>query len=120
MCRGRLFESARLQLGPPITTRSVRTLGIIGGTGPESTVEYYRRLIAAHRARDAEHRPPSLIINSVDNTKLIELFTANELGDAADYLAVEIERLARAGADFALIAALDSHSRRNAEGLQGS
>lgn len=87
----------------------MKTLGIIGGTGPESTVEYYRRLIAAHRARDAEGRPPLLIINSIDNKKLIALIIANELAKVTAYLATEIERLAKAGADFALIAANTPH-----------
>jgi aspartate racemase len=85
------------------------TLGIIGGTGPESTVEYYQRLIAGYRRRNAEGRAPSLIINSVDNKKLIDLFTANQLAQVADFLATEIERLAAAGADFALIAANTPH-----------
>lgn len=87
----------------------MKTLGIIGGTGPESTVEYYQRLIAGHRKRDPAGRPPSLIINSVDNTKLIQWFTANQLQFIADYLTNEIQRLAHAGADFALIAANTPH-----------
>ena len=87
----------------------MKTLGIIGGTGPESTIEYYQRLIAAHRRRHPDGRPPSLIINSVDNTQLIEWFTAKELAKVVDYLAQEIDRLARAGADFALIAANTPH-----------
>lgn len=89
--------------------QGMRILGIIGGTGPESTVEYYQRLIAGYRQRNAEGCPPSLIINSVDNTKLIDWFTANELARVVDYLEVEIGRLARAGADFALIAANTPH-----------
>ena len=36
-------------------------------------------------------------------------FTAGELGRVVDFLAAEIERLARAGADFALIAAVTPH-----------
>jgi aspartate racemase len=87
----------------------VKTLGIIGGTGPESTVEYYQRLIAAYRSRDTRGRPPSLLINSVDNTKLLEWFAAKQYDALVDYLAAEIERLARGGADFALIAANTPH-----------
>lgn len=87
----------------------MKTLGIIGGTGPESTVEYYRRLIAAYCSRSPGGHPPSLILNSVDNKKLIGFFTANQLAEAADYLASEIERLACAGVDFALIAANTPH-----------
>jgi aspartate racemase len=87
----------------------MKMLGIIGGTGPESTVEYYQRLVLAHRRRDSQRRPPLLIINSVDNTKLLEAIAANDLDRAADYLVPEIERLVRAGADFALIAANTPH-----------
>jgi len=85
-------------------------LGIIGGTGPESTVEYYRRLIAAYQARTAkpDHVPP-MIINSVDYRKLVDWFTAGELSAVTDFLVSEIDRLERAGADFGLIAANTPH-----------
>ncbi len=82
---------------------------MIGGTGPESTVEYYRRLIAGYRVRNAGGHAPSMIINSVDNKDLVDWFTANELAQVTDFLEAEIERLACAGADFALIAANTPH-----------
>jgi len=87
----------------------MRTLGIIGGTGPETTVEYYRRLIAGFRAQSPEGRAPSLVINSIDNKKVVDLVTANELGALTDYLVAEMERLARAGAELGLIAANTPH-----------
>ena len=82
---------------------------MIGGTGPESTVEYYRRLISIYHARVSESGAPPIIINSVDNKNLVKWFTAGELARVIDFLAAEIERLARAGADFALIAAVTPH-----------
>ena len=87
----------------------VKILGMIGGTGPESTVEYYRRLIATYHARVSESGAPPIIINSVDNKNLVKWFTAGDLPSVIDFLAAEIERLARAGADFALIAAVTPH-----------
>ena len=90
-------------------TGRMKTLGIIGGTGPESTVEYYRRLIAAYGARNTDGHAPSIVINSVDNKKLIDWFTSNELGEVTDFLEDAIEGLARAGADFGLIAANTPH-----------
>ena len=87
----------------------MRTLGIIGGTGPETTIEYYRRLISAYRERSPEGRAPSLMINSIESKKLVDLVTANELTQMADYLVFEVERLARAGAGLALIAANTPH-----------
>jgi len=93
----------------------MKTVGIIGGIGPESTIEYYRLIIAAYRERQTgtgapvdshaqdAHAPgyPSIIINSVDLTQLIRWVTANELEAFTEYLAAEIERLARAGAILA-------------------
>jgi aspartate racemase len=87
----------------------MKILGMIGGTGPESTVEYYRRLIAIYHACVSENGAPPIIINSVDNKNLVKWFTAGELARVIDFLAAEIERLARAGADFALIAAVTPH-----------
>ena len=82
---------------------------MIGGTGPESTVEYYRRLIAAYHARNPKGGAPPLVINSVNNKDLVEWFTKNELASVINFLATEIERLARAGADFAIITAVTPH-----------
>jgi aspartate racemase len=87
----------------------MKILGMIGGTGPESTVEYYRQLIATYHARVSENGAPPIIINSVDNKNLVKWFTAGELALVIDFLATEIERLARAGADFGLIAAVTPH-----------
>ena len=73
---------------------------MIGGTGPESTVEYYQRLIAKFRARTRGTGAPSMIINSIDNRRMIDFFNAQELERIADLLVEEVERLARAGADL--------------------
>ena len=78
----------------------MKTVGIIGGVGPESTIEYYRFIIAGYRARKGDASYPSIIINSIDLNRLIAWMNANELDSAARYLSHEIERLARAGADF--------------------
>jgi len=47
----------------------MRTLGIIGGIGAESTIEYYRLLIAGYRERIADSSYPPLLINSIDVNK---------------------------------------------------
>jgi aspartate racemase len=87
----------------------MKILGIIGGTGPESTVEYYRRTMAVYRQRSPLGRAPSLIINSIDNKNLLDLAGADDLTPLADYLTQEVERLVRAGADLALFAANTPH-----------
>ncbi|MFN2601857.1 MAG: aspartate/glutamate racemase family protein [Gemmatimonadaceae bacterium] len=87
----------------------MKTIGIIGGTGPESTIEYYKRIIAAYRERSADASYPSMIINSINAAPLIEYVLARELDNVTELLVPEIDRLARAGADFGLIAANTPH-----------
>jgi len=87
----------------------VKTVGVIGGIGPESTIEYYRFLIAAYRARVADDSYPSIVINSIDLTRMLRLIAAGDLGTVTEYLAGEIAKLARAGADLAVLASNTPH-----------
>jgi aspartate racemase len=87
----------------------MRTAGIIGGLGPESTIDYYRSIIARYRSRKPEGGYPHLIINSLDVDKGIAMLDAGRLDDLADYLAAGLEFLVRAGAEFGLIAANSPH-----------
>jgi aspartate racemase len=65
--------------------------------------------LAAYRERRPDGSSPAIIINSLDVQRGIALLNANQLAELEDYLAVAVERLARAGADFALIAANTPH-----------
>jgi aspartate racemase len=87
----------------------MKTVGIIGGIGPESTVEYYRFIIASYRAQKQDRSYPSIIINSIDLTKMLDLIAANELTNVTEYLVSEVQKLAKAGADFGVLAANTPH-----------
>jgi aspartate racemase len=87
----------------------VRTLGIIGGIAPESTIEYYRLIIASYRKQTADGSYPPLLINSIDLTKLLGLVGAGRLVEVTEYLVAELQKLARAGADFGLLASNTPH-----------
>ena len=86
-----------------------RILGIVGGTGPESTIDYYRSLIATWRRRRPDGSYPRVIINSIEAGRVF----AN-LG-TADYAAVgrdlgpAVAALAAAGCQRALLASNASH-----------
>lgn len=86
----------------------MKILGLIGGTGPESTIDYYRLLTAQYREK-ADGASPPIIINSVDLKRMIGWMNAGELDKVTDYLAGEFERLQRAGADFAALTANTPH-----------
>lgn len=82
--------------------------GIIGGIGPESTIFYYRQIIAGYRKRAPDGGWPTIILNSIDLKYELELVERDHAG-LTKYLAEEIERLERAGADFGLIASNTPH-----------
>jgi len=87
----------------------MKTLGIIGGLGPESTIDYYGKIIALYRERTGDGSYPQLIINSVDLKKGLDFMDANNLPGMADYLVEEIGKLILAGATFGLISANTPH-----------
>ena len=85
-----------------------RRVGIVGGIAPESTIEYYRLILASYRARSNRSGNPSVIINSIDLTKTLAL-AVNDLDGLTDYMVAEVDTLVRAGADFAVIASNTPH-----------
>jgi len=87
----------------------MKTLGMIGGLGPESSIDYYRSILAGYRSRTNNRGYPQIIINSLDVDKGIAMLDANRLDDLADYLATGVEALVRAGADLGFIAANTPH-----------
>ena len=87
----------------------MKTLGIIGGLGPESTIDYYERIIALYRERTRDGSYPRFFIISVDLKKGVDFMEAGDLAGMAAYLLDGIDKLVRAGADFGLISANTPH-----------
>jgi aspartate racemase len=87
----------------------MKTVGIVGGIAPESTIQYYRLMIAAYRERKRDGSYPPILINSIDMKTMLDLIGTNNLIGVTTYLVGEIEKLAQAGADFALIASNTPH-----------
>ena len=87
----------------------MKTIGIIGGIGPESTIDYYRSLIRLHAERWPEAAPASIIINSIDLKHMLRLVAEGRLPELVDFLSQEVRKLHAAGADFGLLAANTPH-----------
>ena len=87
----------------------MKCLGIVGGLGPESTIEYYRFILEGYRARVPDGSAPHLIIDSLDVNHGIAMLDAGDLRELADYITDSVQRLAGAGAALALIAANTPH-----------
>ena len=83
------------------------TVGLVGGLGPESTIDYYRRILKAWS--DAEPgTAPSMLIDSLDVQRIMR-FVASDRAAVAEYLGESLDRLANAGVDFAAITANTPH-----------
>jgi aspartate racemase len=87
----------------------MKTLGMIGGVGPESTIDYYKNIIAMYRERKPGGHYPQFVINSIDLQKGIDFLEADDLAGMADFLLDEIKKLPPAGAEFGIIAANTPH-----------
>jgi aspartate racemase len=87
----------------------MKTVGIIGGIGPESTIEYYRLIIAGYLEQQTDGSYPTMIINSLDLNHMVGMVTTNQLAALTEEIVSEIQKLARAGADFGVLAANTPH-----------
>ncbi len=83
------------------------TVGIVGGLGPESTIDYYRRILEEWQREDPSSTP-SIVIDSLDvqiGLRLVE----KDRPALIEYLLGSLRRLAGAGVDFAAMAANTPH-----------
>ncbi|MCP2605028.1 amino acid racemase [Candidatus Aminicenantes bacterium AH-873-B07] len=87
----------------------MKKIGILGGLGPESTIEYYRIIISLCKERGMRHNYPVIIIYSVNFQEVNNLLIEGNLSAYTNKLLEGINFLKKAGADFALIAANTPH-----------
>jgi aspartate racemase len=87
----------------------MKKIGLIGGLGPEATIDYYRRIIDGFNSLDTGFNYPDIIVYSVNLSKLMLWMKVGKYEEATDYLAEKIEILKQAGADFAVISANTPH-----------
>jgi aspartate racemase len=86
-----------------------RTIGIVGGLGPEGTVHYYRKLVELLAAIPLEEERPGLAVAHVWIDRFASLLRRGEEDEIVALLGGALERLHRAGADVALVAAVTPH-----------
>ncbi len=80
----------------------MKTVGIIGGLGPETTSEFYLDIIFSCQKKDKTNRPP-IIISSVPLPYKIEedAISKNKgIERCLPFLVAEAKRLEKSGADF--------------------
>ena len=84
-------------------------VGIIGGIGPESTVDYYKSIITEYRKVKQDGSYPEIVIDSIDMTKMLNLVLGKKWDNLVNMLVQAIENVNKAGADFAVIASNTPH-----------
>lgn len=87
----------------------MKRIGIIGGLGPEATVDYYKEIINAFKNGSGDLDYPEIIIYSVNMAHFIGLMREKKYEQAIAYISEKIEGLKQAGADFAAISANTPH-----------
>ena len=82
-------------------------VGLVGGLGPESTIDYYRRILDAWAGEDSSTMP-SIVIDSLDVRRALRL-VATDRPALVEYLLASLKRLAGAGVDFIAMTANTPH-----------
>ena len=83
------------------------SVGLVGGLGPESTVDYYRRLLEGWQQEDPS-TAPSIVIYSLDVQRVMRLVQQDRAA-LTEYLLESLRRLGGAGVDFAAMTANTAH-----------
>jgi aspartate racemase len=87
----------------------MKRIGIIGGLGPEATIDYYKEIINSFKNDNSDLNYPEIIIYSVNMSEFIGLMREKKYDSATAYLLEKIAGLQRAGADFAALSANTPH-----------
>ena len=87
----------------------MKKVGLVGGIGPESTISYYHDIVYGVQKEVGRDFFPDVSIESIALFKWVDLCDKKEYDKLADYTMEPIERLARSGADFAVLTANTAH-----------
>jgi aspartate racemase len=84
-------------------------IGIIGGIGPASTVEYYNGIIKGYQELTNDENYPQIFINSINMTEMLNYLVNSNREGLIDLLTAEIDKLRIIGADFVAVASNTPH-----------
>lgn len=87
----------------------MKKIGLVGGIGPASTLDYYLGLIERCRAEFGENVYPEIVIDSVSLTTATDFFAQNDFDGNAQLMLKSLADLKAAGAEIAAITANTEH-----------
>lgn len=87
----------------------MKKAGIIGGIGPESTLDYYRGIINAFKETYQESGYPEIILDSLNLKAVLDFADRNEWDAMAAMFSSHFTAMKENGADFGAIASNTPH-----------
>jgi len=87
----------------------LKKIGLLGGMGPEASLEYYRQLIELAKEKKPKSRYPEIIIYNLNFEDFCKPVSRGEDEKVFHLLGNKLEALASAGADFAMMASNTPH-----------
>jgi len=87
----------------------MKKIGIVGGLGPESTVDYYKLIIGAFKGKGSSFDYPEIVIYSANLSEFMQFLEAGKWEEMVEWLLDMVRALARAGAEFAAIGSNTPH-----------
>ncbi len=84
-------------------------LGLIGGTGPESTIEYYKGIEYGVQQKSGQSFFPNLTIESLSVFEVLRFCEKQDYTGLTDYLLKGIQNLQAAGAQYAALTGITPH-----------
>lgn len=79
----------------------MKKLGLIGGIGPESTIEYYRSIEYGVQKKSGQNFFPNITIESLNVFDVLNLCKKQDYDGLTDYLLNGINQLSAAGVQYA-------------------
>lgn len=87
----------------------MKIIGIIGGLGSESTMDYYKKIISVFNTQYKQFAYPEIVIFSANLNEVMAIVESRNWTELVNCLLKKVNALYDAGADFAAIASNTPH-----------
>ena len=88
----------------------MKKIGLVGGTGPESTLMYYKELNSRIDSITKGEAMPDIVIDSVDFRRAWSYVVEERYDLLTDYLSEKVENLKKSGAEVISLTAVTMHA----------
>jgi aspartate racemase len=87
----------------------MKKLGIIGGMGLESTIEYYKKIMYQYQTHNSQGKFANIVIDSVDIYSMLKFCKEKDYSGLKNFLSESVNNIYKAGATVGIIASNTPH-----------